>query len=119
MATKKARKPRTQYTAEQREKILAAASAEKLTAAQVQKKFGVTPVTYYSWRKKTGIARPRGGSRLLAGGRGATGDMSAQVRNEVQQKIRQLIPGIVRSEVSAYLDAVFAQGGRRRGRRRA
>ena len=42
----KKRKKRTQYSAEQRAKILAAAKAEKLTAAQVEKKFGVTPVTY-------------------------------------------------------------------------
>ncbi len=111
----KARKQRTQYTAEQREKILAAAKAEKLTAAQVQKKFGVTPVTYYSWRKKTGIARPRGGARLAAG-RGV-GDLNAQVRGEVQQKMREIIPGIVRSEVSAYLDSIFSTRGRK-GRRR-
>ena len=27
---------------------------------QVQRKFGVTPVTYYSWRKKGGITGRRG-----------------------------------------------------------
>jgi transposase-like protein len=113
MATKP-RKQRTQYTEEQREKILAAAKAEKLTAAQVQKKFGVTPVTYYSWRKKTGIARPRGGPRLATG---KVGDLHAQVRNEVQQKMREIIPGIVRNEVSAYLDEIFSQRGKGRRKR--
>jgi transposase-like protein len=59
----KARKKRMEYTAEQREKVLAAAKAENLTAAQVQKKFGVTPVTYYSWRKKSGVTHKRGTRR--------------------------------------------------------
>jgi transposase-like protein len=117
----KKRKKRTEYTPEQREKVLAAAKAEKLTAAQVQKKFGVTPVTYYSWRKKSGVTRKRGTGRgaqttaaaVLA--RPAAGDLGAQVRNEVQSKMREIIPGIVRAEVSAYLDSIFgAQRGRRR-----
>ena len=112
----KTRKKRTEYTPEQRAKILAAAKAEKLTAAQVQKKFGVTPVTYYSWRKKTGLTRKRGGKApgTKAAGRPSTDDLGSQVRSEVQSKMRQIIPGIVRSEVSAYLDSIF---GRKRGRR--
>ena len=111
----KTRKKRTEYTPEQRAKVLAAAKAEKLTAAQVQKKFGVTPVTYYSWRKKSGITRKRGsGAAASASGR-AAGDLTAQVRSEVQSKMRQIIPGIVRGEVSAYLDSIFStRGGRRR-----
>ena len=120
----KKRKKRTEYTPEQREKVLAAAKAEKLTAAQVQKKFGVTPVTYYSWRKKSGVTRKRGtgrGARTAAAtglARPVTGDLGAQVRDEVQSKMRQIIPGIVRAEVSAYLDSIFgAQHGRRRKRK--
>ncbi len=110
----KTRRKRHSYTAQQRESILATANKEGLTAAQVQKKFGVTPVTYYSWRKKSGMAarRGRGGAavRVSAGG----SDLSAHVRSEVQTKIRQILPGIVRNEVSQYLDSVF---GARRGRR--
>jgi len=110
----KARKKRQNYTAEQRAKILAAAKAEKLTAAQVKKKFGVTPVTYYSWRKKTGLTRKRG-TRAVVARPAAKDDLSAQVRGEVQAKMRQIIPGIVRSEVSAYLDSIFRT---RRGRKK-
>ena len=55
-----AKRPRKTYTEAQRQEILAAAQKEGLTALQVQKKFGVTPVTYYSWRKKKGIRGPRG-----------------------------------------------------------
>jgi len=106
----KARRKRHQYTEEQRGAILAAASKDRLTALQVQKKFGVTPVTYYSWRKKTGLTARRGGlGALIAGSSNLTG----QVRAEVQNKVRQILPGIVRSEVSAYLDQLF---GSRRGR---
>jgi len=111
----KTRKKRTEYTPEQRAKVLAAANAEKLTAAQVQKKFGVTPVTYYSWRKKSGISARRGGGAAGFAARGVTGDLGSQVRSEVQAKMRQIIPGIVRTEVSAYLDSIF---GVKRGRRR-
>ena len=111
----KTRKKRTEYTPEQRAKVLAAAKAEKLTAAQVQKKFGVTPVTYYSWRKKSGASVKRGTRVVGVAARPVTGGLSAQVRSEVQNKMRQIIPSIVRNEVSAYLDAIF---GAKRGRRR-
>ena len=55
-----AKRERKTYSDAQRKQILAAALSEKLTAEQVQKKFGVKPVTYYSWRKKAGIKGPRG-----------------------------------------------------------
>jgi len=122
----KARKKRTEYTAEQREKVLATAKAEKLTAAQVQKRFGVTPVTYYSWRKKSGVTHKRGTKRgtkpvnaaVAVVARPVAGDLGAQVRTEVQNKMRQIIPGIVRAEVSAYLDSIFGVKRVKRGRRR-
>ena len=110
----KARRKRTQYTAEQKKTILAAAVKDKLTALQVKRKFGVTPVTYYSWRKKTGLVRHRGGARP---GRPAAialgGGIEGQVRAAVQQKVRALLPAIVRSEVGHYLDSLFRAGGRR------
>jgi transposase-like protein len=106
----KARRKRHQYTEEQRGTILAAAKKDGLTALQVQKKFGVTPVTYYSWRKKTGLTARRGGLGAIVG---RSGDLTGQVRAEVQNKVRQILPGIVRSEVSAYLNEIFSS---RRGR---
>lgn len=107
----KTRKKRTNYTEAQRTQILAAAQKDGLTAAQVQKKFGVTPVTYYSWRKKTG-ATARPGRRAVVAA--ASGDLHGQVRAEVQAKVRQILPAIVRGEVSAYLDSLFGARGRRR-----
>src|SRR5437764_15281863 len=56
-----AKRARKTYTEARRTEILAAAQKENLTANDVKKKFGVTPVTYYSWRKKEGV----GGRRVL------------------------------------------------------
>ncbi|TMQ73636.1 MAG: hypothetical protein E6K81_03700 [Candidatus Eisenbacteria bacterium] len=109
----KTRRKRHTYTSAQRTAILATARKESLTALQVQRKFGVTPVTYYSWRKKTGLTRRRGGEIVTSGGAGL--DLDRQVRGEVRAKVRQILPSIVRTEVSGYLEALF---GGRRGRPR-
>ena|SRR6266481_1477284 len=107
----KVRRKRHQYTDEQRSTILSTARQDGLTALQVQKKFGVTPVTYYSWRKKTGLTARRGG---FAATISQSADLTGQVRAEVQTKVRQMLPGIVRNEVSAYLNEIFSS---HRGRR--
>jgi transposase-like protein len=108
----KTRRKRHTYTDAQRTSILAAARKESLTALQVQKRFGVTPVTYYSWRKKNGLTRT-GKSLALTAGPG--GDLTRQVRSEVRAKVREILPVIVRTEVSGYLNALFGgRGGRPR-----
>jgi len=107
----KPRRTRHQYPPEQRAKILLAAQQQGLTAEAVQKRFGVIPVTYYSWRKKAGVTRPHGtkmvGADALGGGR---------IQAEVQARIRTLLPALVRSEVSNYLEQAFRSGRRRRVR---
>ncbi len=110
----KARRKRHTYTDDRRVSILAAARKGGLTALQVQKRFGVTPVTYYSWRKKQGLTRRRG--RPVGVVAGSVGNLNQQVRTEVRAKVRQILPMIVRSEVSGYLNALFS-GGRGRPRR--
>lgn len=104
----KIRRKRQTYTTSQRAVILAAARKEGLTALDVQRKFGVTPVTYYSWRKKQGLTRTRGGAPMVVAG--AVGDLTQQVRSEVRAKVRQMMPDIVRNEVSGYLKALFGEG---------
>ncbi len=106
-------RPRKRYTEDQRSTILSVAQREGLTATEVKKRFGVTPVTYYSWRKKTGVAGRRGQAIRVAGGNAA---LSSQVRTEVRSRVRQILPAIVRGEVSSYLNTLFSSG---RGRRRA
>lgn len=121
---KRARRKRQRYTDQQRTQILEAARKDGLTAADVQKKFGVTPVTYYSWRKKSGTTRRRRGSVAAAAGRSThNGDFASQMHRDVQARVRQVLPEIVRAEVNAYIDEVLSSTGtgtrRRRRRRRA
>lgn len=106
----KARRKRTLYSNQKRNDVLATAQKEGLTANQVQKRFGVTPVTYYSWRRKYGVGNRRSGAALSAGG----GNLEQRVRSEVQAKVRQILPGIVKNEVSTYLDTLFRARGRAR-----
>lgn len=120
MARRRARK---QYTLQQRKQILAAADRDGLTAGQVRQKFGVTPVTYYSWRKKYGGAprkrgrKPGGGVAALGlAARSRGGAITAQVRSAVQSRVRGMVEEIVRSEVGRYVDELF--GTRRPGRPR-
>lgn len=105
-----ATRARKSYTEAQRQDILSTAQAEDLTALQVQKRFGVTPVTYYSWRKKAGVKGKRG--RRASTPASAGSDIGSQVRAGVQNRVRQLLPAIVREEVARYLDAVLLGDGR-------
>ena len=119
MARKRARK---QYTLQQRKQILAAADRDGLTAGQVRQKYGVTPVTYYSWRKKYGGAprkrgrKPGSGGAAVARGGRFGGGITAQVRSAVQSRVRGMVEEIVRGEVGRYVDQLF--GTRRPGRPR-
>jgi len=106
----KARRRRRTYTIGKRSSILAAAQKQGLTALEVQKKFGVTPVTFYSWRKKYLLA----GRRPALSTRGTA--LTEQLRTTVQARVRQILPSIVRTEVNQYLNSLFG-GGRGRPRR--
>jgi transposase-like protein len=53
-------RPYRLYTEAERVAILAAALAEGLSATEVLRRYGVKPVTYYSWRKKSGLKSTRG-----------------------------------------------------------
>ena len=100
----KARRKRHHYTPAQRAMVLAAAQKEGLTAIQVRRRFGVTPVTYYPWRKKLGAAAKRGGAATRLAG----GPLAGQLRTAVQARVREMLPDIVRGEVSNYLDQLFS-----------
>ena len=117
-----AKRPKKSYTEKQRQEILDAAAKEDLTAEQVHKRFGVKPVTYYSWRKKKGIVgkrgrRPKAGRVVSAAApvaaRVSGSDLSAQVRAGVQAKVREILPSIVREEVASYLNSLFGAPVRR------
>ena len=53
-------RPYRTYTQAERLTILATAVAEALSATDVQRRFGVKPITYYSWRRKSGLKSSHG-----------------------------------------------------------
>jgi transposase-like protein len=63
--------PRTyrKYTIAEREQIVSSALKEGLSATKVRERFGVVPVTYYSWRKARGIRSSRGRPPRVTTGR--------------------------------------------------
>ena len=109
----KTRRKRKVYTEQQRTTVLVAAQKEGLTAAEVEKRFKVKPITYYSWRKKAHLVGRRGRRPM---GVTSFGDIPGQVRTAVQSRIRQVLPTIVRAEVGNYVKSLFGGGGRRRRR---
>jgi transposase-like protein len=108
----KASKPR-RYSDQERRRILATARREGLTGAQVHQRFGISTLTYYLWRKKAGAGN-RGPARTKRTHRAPIRDgaLAAQVRQEVQAKVGEILPQILREEVAAYVGQ--ALGGRRR-----
>jgi transposase-like protein len=98
-------------TPAERAKIVATANREGLTAQQVQQRFGVKPVTYYSWRKTIkGKPTP---VRAVSNGALAGIDLTGHVREALRSEIRRMVPGMIEAEVAAVI-----HGSARRGRRR-
>jgi hypothetical protein len=70
----------------------------------VKKRFGVTPVTYYSWRKKSGSAGGARGRRTgMPRGSAARDDLAGMVRAQVRRQIQEMLPEIVRGELEGTL----------------
>ena len=111
----KRRKKRSRYSDARRSRILEAAHSMGLTAAQVQRRFGVTPVTFYSWRRKakTGLRRLK--TRMSRGPGVVESGLNVvdAVRVELRAQIQRILPELVRTEVGAAL-----LGPARRRRRR-
>ena len=104
MARKNAGK---RYTAAQKRTILATAKKEKLTAALVQKRFGVSPLTFYRWRgpvrgRKAKLGRPRSNG---------TAASVEDIRDAVRARVQAVLPSIIREQVDAYVTEIL--GGRR------
>ncbi|HEV8481507.1 MAG TPA: transposase [Candidatus Eisenbacteria bacterium] len=93
------------YAAADKARILAAARKEGLTALQVQRKFGVSPLTFYRWR---GPVRGRRGPGRPPGGAAAG---NSDLRAQVQDRVRAVLPGVIREEVNAYLASILGRRG--------
>ena len=107
---------RRRYTAAEKKKILETAVKEKLTGAQVQKRFGIAQLTFYRWRGPVRGRRAAGAGRP---GRPALGANIGAIREEVRAGIRSVLPQVIREEVQAYLAEILGRApGARRGRKR-
>ncbi len=89
-------KTRKRYTERERARVIVAVERTGLTYAQASKRFGVSQVTIWKWRKaqKTGARGLR--SRHVQ----ANGSLARLMRTEVQARVREALPGIVREEVA-------------------
>ena len=107
IAAKKSTRPR-RYTPAERAKILAAAKREGLSGPAAAKKFGISQLTFYTWRRKSGtgkakraVGRPRGASASRGGV--LSGDIGEKVRQEVRARVSEMLPAIIQSEIDNVL----------------
>src|SRR5262245_34874179 len=114
-----ARKKRTSYSERQRKQELESAVRDPLTAAQVQKKFGVAPVTHYWCRQACGAARRRGAGggavravvAARAAGLNGGSAIGQELRTAVRARVQAMVQDVVRAEVAAYVDSLFGRRG--------
>jgi transposase-like protein len=73
------------YTEEERQRVLAVAVSEGLSATKVHERFGVKPVTYYSWRKKGGLRSSRGRPARKAQSHSSTAEASVAASSQITE----------------------------------
>jgi transposase-like protein len=95
-ASKPARRRR--YTDAERQRILETAQREGLSGPKAAKRFGISTLTFYNWRKKEGTPR-RSASDGLA--RRDSGDFAEQIRTAIRSRIREMLPSLIEEEVSS------------------
>ena len=87
------------YTEQERGKILGAAEKQGLNGVQAAKKFGISTLTYYNWKKKANGSTPLAGKAVARSGSTLDGLLRSQVRN----RILEILPEIMRTEVAAVI----------------
>jgi transposase-like protein len=115
-AQKKAasRRGRARHSDAQRRAILATARREGLTGADVAKRFGISTVTYYLWRKKARPAIRQAAKEVRQSG---VLDLADEIRQQLRDQIRRMVPAAIRNEIESVLADVSGTRGRRPGRR--
>ena len=98
--TKRPSARRARHSDAERQQILEAAVRDGLTGAQVSKRFGISTLTYYNWRKKAGSNSARKPGRPSGNG---SGDISNQIREALRAQIRQLLPQLIEEEIGVVL----------------
>jgi transposase-like protein len=100
------------FSEARRQEILQIAAREGLTGAQVAKRFGISQVTYYIWRKRVGASS--GGHRARTGSAaGLIGGMEGTIRAQVRSAIQAMLPQLIEEEVAAALEGAGRGGSRR------
>ena len=117
-ATKKSERPR-RYPPAERAKILAAAKREGLSGPAAAKTFGISQLTFYTWRRKAGAkqARPVDHPSRKKTRRGdlLSGDIAERIRQQIRARVSELLPGIIAGEIAIALEGTAPS--RRRGGR--
>lgn len=117
-ATRRGRRKR--YSDAARQNILETAKKEGLTGTQVAKRFGVSTLSYYTWRKKAGVGNSKPDPAEVAGaaiGRtlGKAANLADMIRHEIRTRISHLLPEILQSEIGGAVSGPSTGRGRRKG----
>ena len=102
------------YSDAERQKILATAQREGLTGVEVSKRFGVSTLTYYLWRKKAGTGARRRPVRSGAPRQARPNGFDQDLRGAVRQQIQATLPAIIREEIERYLQEALGSPRRTR-----
>jgi hypothetical protein len=105
------------YSTAKRDEILETARREKLSGAQVAKRFGISMWTYYSWRSPARGIHVKT-KREAAGLAKTNGRTNGGLRVTIREEVRRVLPAIVKEEVDLYLKDIFGRRGPGRPRTR-
>jgi transposase-like protein len=102
---------RRRFSEAERQRILATSRREQLTGTQVARRFGISQVTYYLWRKQARpairqVARTVRDSGVL--------DVGEEVRRQLRDRIREMVPQAIRSEINSVMNDLAGPPRRRR-----
>ncbi len=109
--SKPAKKSRgRRHTPVERAKILAAAQREGLSGPAAAKRFGISTLTFYNWRKAGRPGRPRTAKPAVRLRTGVAG----QLRMQIRKTLRAMVPNILREEVQSAVREFIGTRSRRR-----
>jgi transposase len=97
------------YTEAERKHILAASEKQGLNGVQAAKKFGISTLTFYNWKKKANGSTRREGGALAA----SKDPLDGLLRSRLRTRLQQLLPVALREEVDAVVRQALGVGVQR------